>query len=70
MFSWLAEGQELKKVRMGSPAFSLTFLTFFVAKDASIPPIIGQMLLTWDNSDINQDRYDQIGKEFYGRNFR
>ena len=31
-----AEGQELKKVRMGYPAFSLTFLTFFVAKDAGI----------------------------------
>jgi len=28
--------QELKKVRMGYPAFSLTFLTFFVAKDAGI----------------------------------
>jgi NitT/TauT family transport system substrate-binding protein len=32
----LAHGQELKKVRMGYPAFSLTFLTFFVAKDAGI----------------------------------
>ena len=32
----LAEGQELKKVRMGYPAFSMTFLTFFVAKDAGI----------------------------------
>jgi NitT/TauT family transport system substrate-binding protein len=31
-----AEAQELKKVRMGYPAFSLTFLTFFVAKDAGI----------------------------------
>jgi len=31
-----ADGQELKKVRMGYPAFSLTFLTFFVAKDAGI----------------------------------
>jgi NitT/TauT family transport system substrate-binding protein len=31
-----AEGQELRKVRMGYPAFSLTFLTFFVAKDAGI----------------------------------
>ncbi|HSE86376.1 MAG TPA: ABC transporter substrate-binding protein [Candidatus Binatia bacterium] len=31
-----AEGQELKKVRMGYPAFSMTFLTFFVAKDAGI----------------------------------
>ena len=31
-----AEGQELKKVRMGYPAYSLTFLTFFVAKDAGI----------------------------------
>ena len=29
-------GQELKKVRIGYPAFSLTFLTFFVAKDAGI----------------------------------
>jgi NitT/TauT family transport system substrate-binding protein len=28
--------QELQKVRMGYPAFSLTFLTFFVAKDAGI----------------------------------
>jgi NitT/TauT family transport system substrate-binding protein len=28
--------QELKKIRMGYPAFSLTFLTFFVAKDAGI----------------------------------
>jgi NitT/TauT family transport system substrate-binding protein len=28
--------QELKKVKMGYPAFSLTFLTFFVAKDAGI----------------------------------
>jgi ABC-type nitrate/sulfonate/bicarbonate transport system substrate-binding protein len=31
-----AEGQELKKVRIGYPAFSHTFLTFFVAKDAGI----------------------------------
>jgi NitT/TauT family transport system substrate-binding protein len=31
-----AQAQELKKVRMGYPAFSLTFLTFFVAKDAGI----------------------------------
>ena len=31
-----AHAQELKKVRMGYPAFSLTFLTFFVAKDAGI----------------------------------
>jgi ABC-type nitrate/sulfonate/bicarbonate transport system substrate-binding protein len=31
-----AHSQELKKVRMGYPAFSLTFLTFFVAKDAGI----------------------------------
>jgi NitT/TauT family transport system substrate-binding protein len=36
MTSPQAEGQELKKVRMGYPAFSLTFLTFFVAKDAGI----------------------------------
>jgi NitT/TauT family transport system substrate-binding protein len=28
--------QELKKVKIGYPAFSLTFLTFFVAKDAGI----------------------------------
>lgn len=28
--------QEMTKVRMGYPAFSLTFLTFFVAKDAGI----------------------------------
>src|SRR5262245_34292469 len=31
-----AEAQELKKVRIGYPAFSLTFLTFFVAKDAGV----------------------------------
>lgn len=31
-----ALAQELKKVRIGYPAFSLTFLTFFVAKDAGI----------------------------------
>jgi len=31
-----ARSQELKKVRIGYPAFSLTFLTFFVAKDAGI----------------------------------
>src|SRR5262245_25914105 len=31
-----AEAQELKKVRIGYPAFSLTFLTFFVAKDSGI----------------------------------
>jgi NitT/TauT family transport system substrate-binding protein len=31
-----AHSQDLKKVRMGYPAFSLTFLTFFVAKDAGI----------------------------------
>ncbi|HEY7557331.1 MAG TPA: ABC transporter substrate-binding protein [Candidatus Binatia bacterium] len=31
-----ASGQELKKVKIGYPAFSLTFLTFFVAKDAGI----------------------------------
>ena len=31
-----AEGQELKKIRIGYPAFSLTFLTFFVAKEAGI----------------------------------
>ena len=30
------EAQELKKVRVGYPAFSLTFLTFFVAHDAGI----------------------------------
>jgi NitT/TauT family transport system substrate-binding protein len=36
MTSPQAEAQELKKVRMGYPAFSLTFLTFFVAKDAGI----------------------------------
>jgi NitT/TauT family transport system substrate-binding protein len=29
-------GQDLKKVRIGYPAFSLTFLSFFVAKDAGI----------------------------------
>ncbi|HEX5020907.1 MAG TPA: ABC transporter substrate-binding protein [Candidatus Binatia bacterium] len=31
-----AHSQELKKVRIGYPAFSLTFLTFFVGKDAGI----------------------------------
>jgi ABC-type nitrate/sulfonate/bicarbonate transport system substrate-binding protein len=31
-----AAAQELKKVKVGYPAFSLTFLTFFVAKDAGI----------------------------------
>ncbi|MBM4296354.1 MAG: hypothetical protein FJ143_01275, partial [Deltaproteobacteria bacterium] len=31
-----AQAQELRKVRMGYPAFSLTFLTFFVAKDTGI----------------------------------
>jgi NitT/TauT family transport system substrate-binding protein len=31
-----ARAQDLKKVRMGYPAFSLTFLTFFVARDAGI----------------------------------
>lgn len=31
-----ADAQELKKVRIGYPALSLTFLTFFVAKDAGI----------------------------------
>lgn len=31
-----AFGQELTKVKIGYPAFSLTFLTFFVAKDAGI----------------------------------
>jgi NitT/TauT family transport system substrate-binding protein len=30
------QAQELKRVRIGYPAFSLTFLTFFVAKDAGI----------------------------------
>ena len=38
IFLWLvcANAQELKKVKIGYPAFSLTFLTFFVAKDAGI----------------------------------
>jgi NitT/TauT family transport system substrate-binding protein len=36
MIATPAAGQELRKVRMGYPAFSLTFLTFFVAKDAGI----------------------------------
>ena len=31
-----ASAQELQKVKIGYPAFSLTFLTFFVAKDAGI----------------------------------
>lgn len=31
-----AQAQEIKKVKIGYPAFSLTFLTFFVAKDAGI----------------------------------
>src|SRR5262245_65891743 len=35
-FSDVAHAQELRKVRMGYPAFSLTFLTFFVAKVAWI----------------------------------
>jgi NitT/TauT family transport system substrate-binding protein len=30
------DAQDLKKVRIGYPAFSLTFLTFFVAKDSGI----------------------------------
>jgi NitT/TauT family transport system substrate-binding protein len=30
------DAQELKKIRIGYPAFSLTFLTFFIAKDAGI----------------------------------
>ena len=34
--AFLVHGQELKKVRIGYPAFSLTFLSFFVAKDAGI----------------------------------
>ena len=36
VYAATAYSQELKKVRMGYPAFSLTFLTFFVAKDAGI----------------------------------
>jgi NitT/TauT family transport system substrate-binding protein len=36
VFVSAGDSQELKKVRMGYPAFSLTFLTFFVAKDAGI----------------------------------
>jgi hypothetical protein len=32
LMSLPVHGQELKKVRIGYPAFSLTFLTFFVAK--------------------------------------
>jgi NitT/TauT family transport system substrate-binding protein len=36
VFVLRADSQELKKVRIGYPAFSLTFLTFFVAKDAGI----------------------------------
>src|SRR6187551_1785559 len=35
-FPICAQAQELKKVKIGYPAFSLTFLTFFVAKDAGI----------------------------------
>jgi hypothetical protein len=31
-----ASAQELKKIKIGYPAFSLTFLTFFVTKDAGI----------------------------------
>jgi NitT/TauT family transport system substrate-binding protein len=31
-----ANAQELKKVKIGYPAYSMTFLTFFVAKDAGI----------------------------------
>ena len=36
LMSLPAQGQELKKVRIGYPAFSLTFLTFLVGKDAGI----------------------------------
>jgi len=36
ILSLSAHAQELKNVRIGYPAFSLTFLTFFVAKDAGI----------------------------------
>jgi NitT/TauT family transport system substrate-binding protein len=36
MLALPARAQELKKIRMGYPAFSMTFLTFFVAKDAGI----------------------------------
>ncbi|MGH7774126.1 MAG: ABC transporter substrate-binding protein, partial [Candidatus Binatia bacterium] len=36
VFSGQLCAQELKKVRMGYPALSLTFLSFFVAKDAGI----------------------------------
>jgi NitT/TauT family transport system substrate-binding protein len=38
VFLWAlsANAQELKKVKIGYPAYSLTFLTFFVAKDAGI----------------------------------
>ena len=39
-----AEGQELKKVRMGYPAFSLTFLTFFVAQDRAFIKSMDWML--------------------------
>ena len=35
-FSAQVSAQELKKVRMGYPAFSMTFLSFFVAKDAGL----------------------------------
>jgi NitT/TauT family transport system substrate-binding protein len=36
LFSVQAHSQEIKKVRLGYLAFSLTFLSFFVAKDAGI----------------------------------
>jgi hypothetical protein len=36
LFHSALHAQELKQVRIGYPAFSLTFLTFFVAKDAGI----------------------------------
>jgi ABC-type nitrate/sulfonate/bicarbonate transport system substrate-binding protein len=36
LFSAQVSAQELKKVRMGYPAFSMTFLSFFVAKDAGL----------------------------------
>jgi NitT/TauT family transport system substrate-binding protein len=36
LFHSALHAQELKRVRIGYPAFSLTFLTFFVAKDAGI----------------------------------
>ena len=36
LFDSALHAQEMKRVRIGYPAFSITFLSFFVAKDAGI----------------------------------